>query len=175
MSGIIGKSKGHATGLVQKYPANVPACDLLGAHITTIFPNNTLSKIYYFKGNITDSFDTHGMWDNTAQKFVIPAGSAGVYSFCLQVSSHSVDDGEISTFQMVIDGHTANYSQNLPGHWQRYAHQTDDTMIYQAQTVIGLNAAQEVEFYWRQNSGATVGMDADFVRLAAHRVCSLTG
>ena len=170
MSGVVGQSKGHVSGRVGHHPFLTPAFEVYASSIGSIFANNTNTKIIHFD---TVQQDTHGMWSTSSDQMTVPVGHAGIYQITLQVNSHSVDSDEMSTFMFVIDGHTANYTQNLPGHWQRDAHQTNDTFVTQDMCEIALTDGQTVEFYWKQASGGTVGMDRDYVRVSAFRICGL--
>ena len=170
MSGVVGQSKGHVSGRVGHHPFLTPAFEVYASSIGSIFANNVNTKIIHF--DIVQQ-DTHGMWSTSSDQMTVPVGHAGIYQITLQVNSHQVDDGETSNFRMVIDGHLANYSQSLPGMWYRSAHQTDDTFVTQILCEIGLLEGQTVEFYWKQASGGTIGMDRDYVRVSAFRICGL--
>ena len=177
MSGIAGKNHcPHSSGIVQQHPYNVPMFELLGgAFASDLFPNATLTKMtpWIVVRNISNLYNT------SEQRVEIPAGQHGIYSFCLQTNSHSVDDGEWSMFRYVLNDVTSPPSNNvlprLPGLWERNSHQENDSMVQQTKCDIRLDGGDYMHVVWYQTSGGAVGMDADFIRWTGYKVIGKQG
>lgn len=177
MSGIAGKNHcPHSSGIVQQHPYNVPMFELLGgAFASDLFPDNTLTKMtpWIVVRNISNLYNT------SEQRVEIPAGQHGIYSFCLQTNSHSVDDGESSTFLYILNNTTSPPAQTsatrLAGLWERIAHQENDSMVQQTKCDIRMDGGDYLDVRWKQASGGAVGMDADFIRWTGYKVIGKQG
>ena len=174
MSGIIGQNVGRTTGLIGRHPYNTPAFVMYCDGILTIFTNNTLVKIVDF--DVTERND-HGAFDTSTSLFTVPAGMRGIYAFhCKFQTKAIIDAGEFGTFHFIINGvlpgQSGAYDKRIPGLTQFYSSQTDEGWIAPSFTLVDLDAGDTVGAYYKQNSGANMDMDKDFIRFCGFRVSS---
>jgi len=177
MSGVVGQNHcRHSAGVVQQNPFNVPMFEVLGGSFASdLFPNATLTKVtpWVVVRNILD------LWDTTNNRVLIPPGHHGIYSFTYHVPSHSIDDGEFSAFQFILNDTTSPGSAisatRIAGLWERKGDADNDQQILQINCEIRMDAGDYLDLRWKQSSGGAVGMDADFTRWTGFKVIGKQG
>lgn len=118
----------------------------------------------------TEEWDTDSAF--ASNKFTVPSGKAGKYHFSGIVIVRNIDDGEISSLRVHING---SDSANGLNHYRfNYQGAATDTMTFLPISVdVDLAAGDYVELYIYHNEGSAQNVDAGYSRWSGYKLAGV--
>ncbi len=124
----------------------------------------TLSHNTWTKMNLgTEVFDTDSAFGSN--KFTVPAGEDGKYSFTYGIAVNNVDDGEKTQVKIYKNGSSIDNSHN------RTIGSTDNQLYYaQSTQIVDLDATDYIELYGMHEEGSSQDTNYSHVFLSGYKL-----
>jgi hypothetical protein len=168
-----------STGVNKIQDGTVVAADLASGAVA----DNTPSFGVKLSSNqsISDQSNTKISWDTeewdtdsvfASGKFTVPSGKAGKYHFSGTVVVRNIDDGEIASLRIHLNG--SDSASGLNHYRFNYQGAATDTMTFlPISVVMNLAVGDYVELFLYHNEGSAQNVDAGYSRWAGHKLAGV--
>jgi len=121
----------------------------------------------------TEEWDTDNAYDNSSNyRFTVPSGKAGKYHFSGTVIVRNIDDGEIASLRIHLNG--SDSASGLNHYRFNYQGAATDTMTFcPISVVMNLAVGDYVELFLYHNEGSAQNVDAGYSRWSGHRLAGV--
>ena len=121
----------------------------------------------------TEEWDTDNAYDNSSNyRFTVPSGKAGKYHFSGTVVVRNIDDGEIASLRIHLNG--SDSASGLNHYRFNYQGAAENTMTFcPISVVMNLAVGDYVELFLYHNEGSAQNVDSGYSRWSGHKLAGV--